>query len=441
MCTNGGMLFPPDENLRCLRVPGPNVIGGSLTKSPHTFAIPTQKDESPPQAHKSGEDGGLNDHHIQIIKIAAPVAGIVILIIVITALILRKRRSAVFNRTPKSESPITWLRRQDSVMLLENLSVVSKNPNYYTPDLEASSLANLRTKVIGRDRLKLCEEVGEGAFGKVYKGEVLWEDGSSSQVAVKVLKEDATRETREDFKREVEIMSAFDHENILRLMGVVAIEEDSPYMVFEYMEYGDLADVLRKNDPNLDKGKPLDLKQSDLIDIATQVANGMVYLSSQHFVHRDLATRNCLVGAGLVVKISDFGMSRDIYTCDYYRIGGSRMLPVRWMSPESVKYGRFTSESDVWAYGVVLWEIFSYGKQPYYGHANEEVIRFIEDGILLQKPDGCPSTVYHVMLGCWRSDPKDRFTFDRIHRHLAEYGHKMVKCGSQMDEGQEFEDI
>ncbi|OQR70287.1 BDNF/NT-3 growth factors receptor-like [Tropilaelaps mercedesae] len=104
----------------------------------------------------------------------------------------------------------------------------------------------------------------------------------------------------------------------------------------------------------------------------------MLYLSVQHFVHRDLATRNCLVGDNLCVKISDFGMSRDVYTCDYYKIGGSRMLPVRWMAPESIMYGKFTLESDIWSYGVVLWETFTFGKQPYYGHSNEEAgVHFI----------------------------------------------------------------
>ncbi|VDI12121.1 Hypothetical predicted protein [Mytilus galloprovincialis] len=145
------------------------------------------------------------------------------------------------------------------------------------------------------------------------------------------------------------------------------------------MVHGDLADLLRRNNPVMrSSDRDITLEKTDLIDISLQIANGMTYLTSKHFVHRDLATRNCLVGEGFVVKISDFGMARNVYTCDYYRIGRSRMLPVLWMSPESMKYGRFTTESDIWAFGVVLWEIFSYGRQPYYGIDTTWCLKFRE---------------------------------------------------------------
>ncbi|KAK7063184.1 BDNF/NT-3 growth factors receptor [Halocaridina rubra] len=143
------------------------------------------------------------------------------------------------------------------------------------------------------------------------------------------------------------------------------------------MPYGDLAEVLRTcnkqfyvNDPPVKS-----LGKEDLLNMSVQIASGMEYLSSQHFVHRDLACRNCLVGENLCVKISDFGMSRDVYTCDYYKVGGTRMLPVRWMAPESIMFGKFTLESDVWSFGVVLWEMYSFGKQPYYGNSNEHETR------------------------------------------------------------------
>uniref|UniRef100_T1IN36 Protein kinase domain-containing protein n=1 Tax=Strigamia maritima TaxID=126957 RepID=T1IN36_STRMM len=250
----------------------------------------------------------------------------------------------------------------------------ASNPNYYSSSHDGNLINILRNLEIARDKISFIHELGEGCFGKVYKGELKHGEASLT-VAVKVLKENASAEAEADFQREVEITSGFYHENILPLLGVVMKDTGPmPWMVFEYMKYGDLTDVLRKNSPHLPAGAQslCKLDCDSLLWIATQVAAGMLYLSQHHFVHRDLATRNCLVGNNLVVKISDFGMSRDIYTCDYYKIGGSRLLPVRWMAPESIMYGRFTLESDVWSYGVLLWEVFTYAKQPYYGHSNEE---------------------------------------------------------------------
>lgn len=183
-------------------------------------------------------------------------------------------------------------------------------------------------------------------------------------------------------------------------------------MVFEYMERGDLAGVLRGSKGGGRNGPTLD--ELDLLHVALQVARGMQYLATRRFVHRDLAARNCLVAANLTVKIADFGMSRDVYTCDYYKMGGERPMPVRWMSPESIVYARFTHESDVWSYGVVLWEIYSRGKQPFYGCNNDGATKRILHGVLLVPPEDCPGFACDLMRACWAMDPRDRIGFDEI---------------------------
>ncbi|KAL8616061.1 hypothetical protein ACOMHN_064611 [Nucella lapillus] len=383
-----------------------------------------------PSKNAEGSSGG----HSVLLNVVLPLGVLLFVGVLIVIICLRRQRQHRLGPKRGSEAVV---KSADGVMLLDRMNNINKNPHYFASadgdDNEASQRKFLVREVC-MDHIVLVDVVGEGAFGQVYRGEMHCPESNSQQlVAVKVLKENVSHEIREDFEREVEIMSAFDHDNILKLIGVVSqTAGQSPYMIFEYMMHGDLAELLRKNDPSTISKETdiIRLQKADLVDIATQIANGMRYLTSQHFVHRDLATRNCLVGESLVVKISDFGMSRDIYTCDYYKIGGSRMLPVRWMSPESMKYGKFTSESDAWAYGVVLWEIFSLGKQPYYGHSNEEVVRFLDAGILLQRPGDSPSTIYHIMLGCWKADPKERLSFDKIHKHLQDYHERLVEMAA-----------
>ncbi len=193
------------------------------------------------------------------------------------------------------------------------------------------------------------------------------------------------------------------------------------------MAHGDLHEFLINHSPNLDSdiSDPSEdqnvLNPMDMSFIAIQIAAGMEYLASHHYVHRDLAARNCLVGDNLTVKISDFGLSRDIYAADYYRVQTKSLLPVRWMPPESILYGKFTTESDVWSFGVVLWEIYSYGLQPYYGYSNQEVIEMIRSRQLLPCPEDCPSRMYAFMVECWHEIPTRRPPFSEIHSRLRHW--------------------
>ncbi len=193
------------------------------------------------------------------------------------------------------------------------------------------------------------------------------------------------------------------------------------------MPHGDLHEFLITHSPNLDSdiSEPAEdqnvLNPMDMSFIAIQIAAGMEYLASHYYVHRDLAARNCLVGDNLTVKISDFGLSRDIYAADYYRVQTKSLLPVRWMPPESILYGKFSTESDVWSFGVVLWEIYSYGLQPYYGYSNQEVIEMIRSRQLLPCPEDCPSRMYAFMVECWHEVPNRRPPFNEIHSRLRHW--------------------
>ena len=271
--------------------------------------------------------------------------------------------------------------------------------------------------IIPKERIKCISQLGQGNYGTVYKGKTvaLSEGDEEIEVAVKTLKEDASSEVRTDFINEAKLMFRFCHPNILKIFGVCILSD--PYqMVFEYMDGGDLTQFLRSHSQlhsctDSSYSDPSSLSKTQLLHICKQVAAGMAYLASLNHVHCDLACRNCLIDSLQIVKIGDFGMSRNLYSKDYYRVKGTNALPIRWMSPEVLIYGKFTVEGDVWSFGVVMWEVFSYAIQPYPGISNEEVIEALSHGKTLKIPEDCPLEVYNTMRQCWTWDPRGRPKF------------------------------
>ena len=289
-------------------------------------------------------------------------------------------------------------------------------------------------KVFGSN-IREIGELGLGQFGKVVLAETVGlsakdlrlsesddDKSKSTLVAVKKLKSGAPSTTKEAFEKEVNFMSRLTDTNVIRILGVCY--EDTPFIMMEYMEKGDLNQYLQKFKTlsTTDSEPQGQITTSTLVHIATQIASAMKYLASHNFVHRDLATRNCLVGPNYLVKISDFGMSRSLYDSHYYHIQGSFVLPVRWMAFECF-YGKFSQKSDVWAFGVTMWEIFTFAKeQPYNDMSDKQVIEDALSGKnrkILIKPNMCPLEVYKIMLGCWAHNSDQRATFEALFQLLT----------------------
>lgn len=289
------------------------------------------------------------------------------------------------------------------------------------------STAALQRIPIGQ--LRFVEKLGEGQYGKVWKGELasatLNEDcmgGEPTQVALKTLKENASIQQKVDFEREAMMLSHLRHPNIVQLLGI-CISEQVEAMVFEYMMHGDLHEFLLLRSPYNNQFESLDnerilLDHGDFHHIATQIAAGMQYLASMHYVHRDLAARNCLVTDRLVIKICDLGLTRDVYACDYYVVQSTKYLPVRWMPPEAIVYGCFAEASDVWAFGVTLWEMYSYGSRPYHDLDNSQVLDLVRQRCLLECPEHCPPRMYSLMVECWHEMAARRPSFAELHARL-----------------------
>uniref|UniRef100_A0A8C1KZA0 receptor protein-tyrosine kinase n=1 Tax=Cyprinus carpio TaxID=7962 RepID=A0A8C1KZA0_CYPCA len=256
--------------------------------------------------------------------------------------------------------------------------------------------------------VKIEQVIGAGEFGEVCSGNLRLPGKREILVAIKTLKSGYTEKQRRDFLSEASIMGQFDHPNIIHLEGVVT--KSTPVMIItEFMENGSLDSFLRQNDGQF--------TVIQLVGMLRGIAAGMKYLCDMNYVHRDLAARNILVNSNLVCKVSDFGLSRfleDDTSDPTYTSALGGKIPIRWTAPEAIQYRKFTSSSDVWSYGIVMWEVMSYGERPYWDMSNQDVINAIEQDYRLPPPMDCPNALHQLMLDCWQKDRNNRPKFNQI---------------------------
>ncbi|XP_068685081.1 proto-oncogene tyrosine-protein kinase receptor Ret-like [Montipora foliosa] len=285
-----------------------------------------------------------------------------------------------------------------------------------------------RSWEFSREHVNLIKEIGKGAFCQVAKAEAWNISGIKglTTVAVKMLKENASDSDRKDLLSELALMKNLrPHPHVINLMGCVT-NSDPLLVLIEYIPYGDLLGFLRKSrglndtyykDPDV---KPrTNLTSQQMMQFAWQIADGMRYLSCNKIIHRDLAARNVLVGEGEKCKVTDFGMARNVEQGDIYTKRSRGRLPVKWTAHEALLYGTYTTQSDVWSFGVVLYEIFTVGGCPYPGISGYQIANLLKKGYGMPKPKHVDQNLYNIMLQCWQQKPNDRPTFSMLKNKLS----------------------
>ncbi|XP_056017629.1 focal adhesion kinase 1-like isoform X6 [Ostrea edulis] len=313
------------------------------------------------------------------------------------------RKGDSIPRTPKSSMKKSG---QKNVIHHERISdyaeIVEDEGDYSTP-----AARNFELK---REDIKLLEVLGEGQFGDVFKGLFTDKDDVQSAVAVKTCKEDNEDSMMEKFLEEALIMQQFDHPHIIHLVGICS-ETLPVWIVMELAKHGEMRAYLQNNRTRLDL--------CTLMLYCHQLSKALSYLESKKFVHRDIAARNVLVSSHDCVKLGDFGLSRVVDEQSYYKASKGK-LPIKWMAPESINFRRFTTASDVWMFGVCMWEILMYGIKPFQGVKNNDVIGKIENGERLPLPIDCPPSLYNLMCQCWSYEPSKRPSFADVKIRLRE---------------------
>ncbi|CAH1264279.1 MERTK [Branchiostoma lanceolatum] len=357
--------------------------------------------------------------------IGGSIAGLILTMVVMTYACCkchRKRQAKAGKRDPETASTVP--------MMQHNTPIKSKAAKSFSKKLAAEVQSfrlspNLTESVVSvllnRERLEVGKVVGEGEFGCVTEAKLRLEGNRYMTVAVKTMKSRSSKQDVESFVTEALRMKDFHHPNIMSLIGLIMEPPETRFLpvkamvVLPFMKHGDLHTFLLRSRL---ADKPKFVPIQTLLKFSVDIAKGMEYLGQMEFLHRDLAARNCMLDEQLVVKVADFGLSRKIYCENYYRQGSMVKVPVKWLAMESLADRVYTTQSDVWSFGVTLWEIITRGATPYPGVANHEVYDLLLKGLRLQKPRDCSDQLYQIMYSCWRINPKHRPSFNFLVRKL-----------------------
>lgn len=323
--------------------------------------------------------------------------------------------------------------RQESSVIYDDISSIPIemiNTKKYLASIK--TIDNLRKDQLLIDRcdIELGEKIGEGQFGFVYKGLMKSVPSlSEEEVAIKSIKSSIldNQMNIDSFLKEGLIMKKFRHKNVLSLIGICFEEDGSPMVVLPLMQNRDLLSYIRDSNNHP--------KVKQLMIFGIDVAKGMEYLASNNYVHRDLAARNCVLDNDLCVKIADFGLSRHLYDNTYYRTNKFCKLPVRWMAPECLEKGIYTDKTDVWSYGVLVWELLTRGVIPYPHLENAEILYHLKKGRRLDQPKYCPHALYLILLKCWSEEPNERLDFVEL---IYEINEIIIKLENELKETPEY---
>ncbi|XP_069500515.1 tyrosine-protein kinase receptor UFO isoform X2 [Ambystoma mexicanum] len=407
----------PVRNLS-VRVAPYTIAGDGPWSQAISVSMMSDDENSPLQQHVVGENPApILSWHWWYAVMAVAVAFLCAIIIAVYMARLRKKNTRfgeAFEPTVEQGELVVRYRAKKSYS--RRTTEATLNSLGISDDLKEK----LRDVMVDRHRVALGKTLGEGEFGSVMEGQ-LNQDDFILKVAVKTMKiAICTRTEMEDFLSEAVCMKEFDHPNVMRLIGVCLQNTEnegypSPVVLLPFMKHGDLHSFLlysRLGDC------PLYFPTQMLVKFMTDIASGMEYLSSRNFIHRDLAARNCMLNENMNVCVADFGLSKKIYNGDYYRQGRISKMPVKWIAIESLADRVYTTKSDVWSFGVTMWEIATRGQTPYPGVENSEIYDYLRQGNRLKQPPDCLDGLYELMCSCWMLNSKERPSFEVVHWEL-----------------------